>query len=336
MAMTINRNWLLLAGALALGAIAFYLSNKSISDKLLEIELAATKGRKQVTVIVADKDLVPGDVISESVLAERNIPAEFVNASTIRKETYGSVLDQSLLVGVKRGEPILTSYTASRGGALFSGVIKKGRRALTLEVDELNSFSQMLRPGDRVDLILTARAPAGYPATEGEVTVPFLSNIEVLATGQVAKQGDNQGEISKGYGHVTLDVSPEEASQIVAARNGGKISALLRTAGETGKNPASLTSLNSVVSGIVGFGAPARPDETQSARMVQVIVGGSGGNSKGGGASVAEQATLDSTSALLRKIRDVDIGNSSPALSIPVAPKLTPQPSANPSVGTKK
>ncbi len=333
MALPVNKNWLLLAGALGLGALAFYMSNKSISDKLLQIELEATQGKKQVEVIVADRDMAPGEVLTEAVLSQRKIPAEFVNDTTVRPDTYSAILDQSLVVGVKRGEPILTSYTASRGGSIFSGTVKKGRRALTIETDDTNSFSQMLRPGDRVDIIYTAKPPVGAQSADADVTFPLMSNIEIVATGPVTKQGAGRGEVAKGFAHVTLDLSPEEANQLIAARTVGRVNVVLRATAEAGRNPAGTTTLNSILAGVLG--APTRGDPLSSARLVQVIIGGVGSGSKTGGASVSEQNTLAAAAtAALQKMREVESG----ANQLPARAQVVPTNNNNPkpAVGSEK
>ena len=189
MAVSINKNWLLLAGAIALGGLAFFLSNKAINSRISQLEEEATRGKTMVRVVVASRALGAGELIDSSVVSVREIPSEFVNKTTIVPDTYDAVDGQALQVDVQRGEPLLTSYTASRGGEVFAAIIKAGRRALTLEVDEINSISGMLRPGDRIDLLLTARPPeASTGGVAGrEVTFPMLSNIEVLATGQAQK-----------------------------------------------------------------------------------------------------------------------------------------------------
>ena len=44
MAVSLNKNWLLLAGAIALGGLAFFLSNKAINSRITELEEEANRG----------------------------------------------------------------------------------------------------------------------------------------------------------------------------------------------------------------------------------------------------------------------------------------------------
>lgn len=270
----------MLVGALALGGIAFYLSNSAISAKLRQLEEEARRGRVMQQVVVASRDLRVGDVIDANVVALRGIPQEYINDSTLTGSNFEAFAGQSLLVAVKKGEPISSSYTATRGGTYFSGILKDGRRALTMEVDEISSISGMLRAGDRIDILLTAK-----PTTEGlptgvaeDVTFPMLSNVEVLATGQ-AQRGS--GNSVQNFNTVTLDVSPTEATDIVAAKAGGKVTAILRSPSDQLNNASPSSTLASVIAGLSGG---------NDVQYVEYIVGGRG--SPDGRAAVSKSSVL--------------------------------------------
>ena len=94
----------------------------------------------------------------------------------------GSVARQVLPQGV----PIARSSIVQPGDRGFlAAVLPKGKRAITIPVDEIAGLSGLALPGDRVDLILTysvagdATAPARIRASETVIT-----NIRVLAFDQ--------------------------------------------------------------------------------------------------------------------------------------------------------
>lgn len=120
MAVSINKNWLLLAAAIALGGGAFYLSNRAINSRISEIEEAATRGKTLQAVVVANRPMHAGDVIDTGSVSVRQIPSDYVNRNMVTPETYDSIDGQALLVDMDRGEPLQISYTASRGGARSS------------------------------------------------------------------------------------------------------------------------------------------------------------------------------------------------------------------------
>lgn len=264
-----NKNWLLLAGAIALGVLAFFLSNSVISNRMAQIEAELKAGRETIAVVVAAHNLEPGDVISNDSAAIREFPKEFLHESALTSGEFDKISGEALLVGVRAGEPILPVYTVTRGGAYFSGSIKEGRRALTIEVDELSSIAGMVRPGDRIDLIMTAKPPkqaVGPVQTEEAFTFPLLSDVEVLATGRAQRGTSGSGE---GYSTVTLNVTPQEANAIIAAKAESKVTAVLRSPKEEGGNPSVATSVSDVVAQLANL---------KKLNAVEYIVGGKGGS----------------------------------------------------------
>lgn len=226
----ISKNWLLLAAAIALGVLAFYLSNKVISNRMQQIEADFKASKATVEVVVASRNLSAGDVIDSNSASIREFPKEFLHESALKADEFSRIDGEALLVGVRAGEPLLPVYTVTRGGAYFSGNVKEGQRALTIEVDELSSIAGMVRPGDRIDLIMTAKPPQNTRTTSAvqpeSYTFPLLSSVEVLATGR-AQRGS--GGSVESYSTVTLNVSPQEANAIIAAKTSAKVTAVLRS-----------------------------------------------------------------------------------------------------------
>ena len=270
MAVKLNKNWLLLTGAIVIGAIAFFLSYSAINTKIKQLDEDANKGKVMASVVVASRNLQPGELINSSSVSLRKIPQEFINNSSITGENFESVDGQGLLLAVKAGEPILTSYTVTRGGAYFSGTLKPGRRALTIEVDEISSISGMLRAGDKIDILVTAKQPkkVGIAAATDDMTFPLLSNLSVLATGQ-AQRGSGNATVT--YTHITLDVTPDEANSIIAAKTGGKMTAVLRSPKDELPNNSQIKTMANVVPSVLA----------SEPKLVEYLVGGSGGSGAG-------------------------------------------------------
>ena len=263
-----NKNWLLLAGAIVLAVLAFYLSNTVISNRMSEIEAELKAGRKTKSVVVASRNLEAGDVLTSDTAAVREFPVEFLHDSAVSSDQFDRLEGEALLVGVRAGEPILPVYTVTRGGAFFSGSVKEGRRALTIEVDELSSIAGMVRPGDKIDLIMTAKPPA---MTQGvtmlgakleRFTFPLLSGVEVLATGRTQRGTGGQAAT---YSTVTLNVTPQEANAIIAAKADSSVTAVLRSPKDEKPNPSHAISVSDVVAEVANL---------KKLNAVEYIVGG--------------------------------------------------------------
>jgi pilus assembly protein CpaB len=256
----LNRHWIMLVGAIALGIVALGLSHKMLKDRMAQLDAAARGSHKMVEVVVAKRDLPRGAHIDASVFARSKIPAEYVHASAIDPRHFGQYAGQRLGAPLQRGEALLQVHLESTS-MVFSSTLENGNRALTTEVDEVNSISGMLRPTDHIDLMATAH---GTGAKATDLTFALLSNVEVLATGQVTRkaEGNNQPHT---YTTITLSVSPQDAQRIVVAKNSGKLTAVLRNPDDARPNPTAAMNIDDVV--------PKKASEAKHL-AVQYIVGG--------------------------------------------------------------
>jgi pilus assembly protein CpaB len=273
MAVKLNKNWILLGVAIVLGLGAMALSNRVIHTRMAELEADAKRGQETVRVVVAARDLQRGDAVSSESVAVRRVPKEYVHHTAIRPEQFDNVDRQRLAVPLRRGEVLLEAHTEGKGASVFSATLKKGLRALTFEVDAVNSISGMLRPGDRIDLIYAARSITGNAGQE--FVLPLMSDVEVLATGQsVSKDRDNDKR-DRTYSTVTLEVSPFDANRIILAKSGGRLTAVLRNPDDRDRNATAPLS----VASLLGQQTSDSIDQAEG-RLVQYIIGGSGSAEK--------------------------------------------------------
>jgi len=260
----LNRSWLMLAGAIALGLVATGLSHKALKDHMAQIDAAARRAHKMVAVVVAKQDLPRGARIDPKYFAKREMPAEYLHASAIDPRHFGEYVGQRLGSALKRGEALLQLHLESTT-AVFSNTLENGNRALTTEVDEVNSISGMLRPSDHIDLMATAHGSSSGTSNT-EVTFALLSNVQVLATGQVTRKRDGSDK-PRTYTTITLSVSPQDAERIVVAKNSGKLTAVLRNPEDDRPSNIAAMNINDVV--------PKKPSEARrAAQAVQYIIGG--------------------------------------------------------------
>src|SRR5262249_39351191 len=143
-------------------------------------------------------------------------------------EQFERVAGQRLAYPVARGEMLLWSLLEEQRSSTFSSRLAVGRRAITVQVDETNSISGMLEPGDRIDLMVSLKNGGR------SFMFPVLQNVTVLATGTRATRGaapEGKAGSGRSFNTITLDVSPQEAERMLAAREAGKVEAVLRAPG---------------------------------------------------------------------------------------------------------
>ncbi len=273
MAIKLNKNWILLGVAIALGLGAMTLTNRVIKTRIAELEADAKKGQETVRVVVAARDLQRGDALLAESVAVRKVPKEYVHHTAVRPEQFPAIERQRLAVPLRRGEVLLEAHTEGKGTSVFSATLKKGLRALTFEVDAVNSISGMLRPGDRIDLIYAARG--GQANGNQDFALPLLSDVEVMATGQTVNKDRDHEKRERTYTTITLEVSPLDANRIILAKSGGRLTAVLRNPDDRERNATAPMS----VASLLGLSAPT-PTEKPQGRLVQYIIGGRGSSGK--------------------------------------------------------
>ena len=269
-ALAAHRNTVLLVAALACGAIAVYAGQGYLAEQL-EAERARLTPRPAQTrdVIVARRDLAKGDVVTTETMAVRRIPEEYVSGSAVLPEHFDGFEGMRLAAPLRSGEQLMASAIVGGDNLAFSQRVKPGIRALTIAVDEVNSISGMLQPGDRIDLLFSARPPAEGDgrAPQPEATVPLFQGLLVLATGRQVRAGVDERGGARSFSTVTVEVEPEHAQRLVVAQRAGRLTAVLRNPDD----PQRMNRKAMDVRQLLEMGSPAA-----AATTPQVIVGGLG------------------------------------------------------------
>jgi pilus assembly protein CpaB len=169
--------------------------------------------------VVAAYDLAVGTRVDADYIAVRQIPREWATSDTLTPEDFIPRTGAVLTYAVRQGDPILSTYLAQDKPSPLSWRVSAGRRAITIPVDEINSLSGMLQAGDLLDLYVS------FEHQRRQVTAPLLQGVRVLATGRT---GTDEDSAASSFSTITLDAGPEDAIKLVAARQAGSITAMLR------------------------------------------------------------------------------------------------------------
>jgi pilus assembly protein CpaB len=263
MKLTFNRSWLILGAALLIGGIAAFGAHRYLKNQVDELE-ARNKG-KMVRVVVPKQDLTKGTALTADLVAVREVPAEWAHSNAVLPDQFDRVENQKLAYPAARGEMLMWAMLEGQRAPSFSSRLAPGRRAITVPVDDVNSISGMLVPGDRIDLVVSVHKETHT------FMFPLLQNVSVLATGaRAAVTADADGKDSKHtFTTITLEASPEEAERVLAAREVGKLAAVLRPPGD--QAVASSERKDSMA--LLGLANAA----ALAASGVPVIYGGRGG-----------------------------------------------------------
>jgi len=234
-----KKNIVLLLVSIGLGALGALLAMLYLNAKEAALLERLKPKSPPISVVVASRDLVKGDVLSTSTLSIREIPSEFVSNQTVLPEQFEQIDGLVLQHNLASGKALLHSFIDQEFPVDFSDTIQEKRRGMTIQVDENNTFTGLLRPGNRIDLLVNKSA-AG---TGGKHVVPVLENVEVLTTGsESAKDYEEKVRILRGgaivnpdtsFTTITVNVTPKEGAILNLAMNQGELLALLRNRKDT-------------------------------------------------------------------------------------------------------
>lgn len=191
---------------------------------------AEVSGGVPLTVVVAASDLHAGDTLTTAMLSARKIPSAYVDLRHIRARDNDSLLGETLSTAVRAGESLLWSdlqMDPTRSADLAARV-RPGMRAVTLHAGGDQGFAELLRPGDRVDVLLSSTT-VDPMARGGGSTTTLLENVLVLAVGTDLGTRVTSGKnLQRGARHVTVSASPAGAQRLAQAQQHGRLTLTLR------------------------------------------------------------------------------------------------------------
>ncbi len=233
---------------------------------------AAVPTRPMAKVLVAAKDLQPGQRLAESDLAWKDWPVDEVNPAFITDGTtplssaeaegaaappegavaavtraandfatggakadyVGSVVREPILAG----EPIVSRKIVRAGDSGYmAAYLEPGMRAMAIRVTVETAAGGFILPGDRVDVLLTRETTlSNMGAQEGDrskfASSTVMQNIKVLAIDQSTRAGDDEQAVVGAT--ATLEVGPRDAEALALAKSEGELSLVLRSYADTG------------------------------------------------------------------------------------------------------
>lgn len=282
----------LLLVALILGAAGAGLSMLYLNAREAQLREALKPKSEPIAVVVASRDLVKGDKLDTSTLSVRRIPRSFVDPNAVKPEEFEQIKGEVLIQNLAKGKPLLKSFVGREFPLDFSDTIPQKRRAMTIQVDEINSIAGLIRPGDRIDLLVNLPASAladqdqkkkDQPSNQ---ILPVLENVEVLATGQSsARDYEEKVRLLRGgvgvtpdshYTNLTLNVTPKEAALLAMAQDKGDLLALLRNRVDTSGSGFVKVSTDTISSHAKKLATAAAIRATASKADGNLVVGKDG------------------------------------------------------------
>jgi pilus assembly protein CpaB len=217
--------------AVLAGGVAAYLASGSDSKPPPAEPVAQLQ---TVDVLVAKSDIGLGQTLNADDMQWQTWPAAAVSSTFIRRnerpdaatQIAGSIARSPFIAGEPIREPKLIK---ANGSGFMAAILPTGMRAISTEISPETGAGGFILPNDRVDVILSRREKNPDRSASNDIVVSeiILANIRVLAIDQAPKEKDGQNSVVGKT--VTLELKPEQAPLLAAARQAGTLSLALRS-----------------------------------------------------------------------------------------------------------
>lgn len=206
--------------AVLLGLGAAIMANHWLESKGSE-QLVVKKAEVPMSkVVIANQPLVIGTLLTTENLSLVDWPK-----ANMPVGTYQNIADVEGRIIVNKtvsGMPVLTSSLAAPGsGVGLVAVIKPGKRAMSIRVDEVIGVGGFILPNTFVDVISVQKVEG----QKQRKVKTILEKIEVLAIAQETYTEEGKAKIVRT---VTLELEPKQAEKLALETNEGEIHLILR------------------------------------------------------------------------------------------------------------
>jgi pilus assembly protein CpaB len=262
----VQRRVILIVVSVVLATLAMFLVKVYLDRQTQIIESEAKqnlvkKQEREVVVVVANADIPKGTTITDKMLATQSLTRENFQPQAVSYPER--VVGMITLIPVSKGEQVtlnkLTSTKEATGkGSSLAMLTPVGKRAITIQVDNISSLLGMVKAGDYVDIAAAVPVPvqnqSGGAMSQQPAVIPLFQNVLVLAVGRdmgASVQDDRRYQqagqpAAEASPPVTLAVAPSEANLLAFVQEQGRIRLVLRSPADVNVDPVAPASWDTV------------------------------------------------------------------------------------------
>lgn len=234
---------------LAIGALALVIGFLVSVIAYQKVQVIAGSRESRIEVMVAADDLQVGARLEEHDIKIIKVAATDLPPGAPRRRA--DVVGHGIVLPIFKGEFILPNRLANKdAGAGLPSLIPPGMRAVSVRVDDVMSVNGFVRPGTRVDVLLTVILPRGE-----RQTTTVLQNVKVLASGHSLER-DAVAE-PQNTSVITLLVPLSDAQRLTLAGSEGHIQLVLRNPLDPARDVVAPANPKDLYNGVIPAAKPA-------------------------------------------------------------------------------
>ena len=247
--------------ALTLGAVAAFTAARWLG-------VTKTDGQaSEAKVVIVELPIDAGKAITAEQVKAIDWSGSVVPHDALARTA--DVTGRIALVPMIPGEPVLPGKLAplnATGG--LSSVIPTGKRAITVQVNEVVAVAGFALPGSYVDVLVSSKDTSGQPFSR-----TVLSRVKILAVAQETTA--EQDKKPKVVSAVILELTPSEAEKLDLARSIGTLSLDLRNELDTAEINSPGAHLSDIVSALPTPATTPSP-EAKTVKVTKKVSASSG------------------------------------------------------------
>jgi pilus assembly protein CpaB len=181
---------------LILALIMALITSLLFSQYLKNLDKKYKKNQNKINVIVAVMDISKNQKVTKEMLQIKSLPAEVVLPKAVLK--MEDIEGKYALIDIKAGEMLFTDRFTDQYEETeqITRKIREGYRAVSVEVNYIESVSTLVQPEDYVDVVFTEKIKQ-TGTNEIVNTTSLLQDVRVLAVGKRISQNKAAGSNSK-------------------------------------------------------------------------------------------------------------------------------------------
>jgi pilus assembly protein CpaB len=194
--------------------------------------IAEASGGEKIKLLIALKPIEHGKVITEDLLATREVPLAYVEDRAIKEVEKAKILGLRVGNTVQAQQTLMWTdlVTANEDRRDLSSLVQPGNRAITIQMQEQNSSVALVKPGDYVDVFAVMQQ--GSEKSDQKFAVVLLQRVLVLAAGLETSpdvvEAKDKSRFTSTDSLLTLSLSITEAQLVALAQEKGKLAIALR------------------------------------------------------------------------------------------------------------
>ena len=247
--MNTRRITLIVAVVLAVGTGVLTLKYLS-SINQQQAPVAATQTEMK-SVVVTNRDIAVRSKITADMLTKVTRPSTEAEPQAISdpKQADGDVA----LIAMPAGSTVTLTKIGQPGEVGLTARLKPGMRAVSIPVDRVKAVSNLVQPGDRVDVLAAVNKGNGIPPKtftiiRGALVLAINSQLEQIQQNASPAPGDGGGAAAT----VTLGVTPQQADLLTVA----DLNTTIRLALRSPQEPVSSLPAETLTFADLGSNAP--------------------------------------------------------------------------------